>query len=99
MTYAQARADHEYLWTNYGEAEDMTGAFVEGEKYQQLLRNPTKANAARHYALQIEYWFQAGPDKSHGATRSFKTDPEVRRIAARYLCEDELKELIKRRSA
>lgn len=32
MNYAQARKDQEYLWSNCGEAEDMTGAYVEGEK-------------------------------------------------------------------
>ena len=60
MTYEQAKADHEYLWENYGPAYDMTGAYIDQEDLGKLLKNPTKKTARECYETQIVYWFQAG---------------------------------------
>jgi len=97
MTYKQARADHEYLWDNYGPADDMTGGYQDSDDLERLLKTPTKAKAALIYHDQIEYWFTAGPDRSVGES-GWLTDPEVERIAERHMCDDELENLKARRS-
>lgn len=90
ISYEQARADHEYLWS-IGPANDMTGAYVDQDDLQKLLRNPTKATARDCYISQIEYWFQAGPDCGSHEISKFKSanswvdkDRRVREIYDRY---------------
>lgn len=53
--YNQARADHEYLWDTYAPASDMTGAYVDQDDLEKLLKNPTKKTAVECYEAQIEY--------------------------------------------
>lgn len=83
MTYNQIRSDHEYLWA-YGEAEDVSGAYVDQDDLKRLLRSPNKITAQQCYESQIIYWFNIGPDKSSRAGSGWKTDPMVREIARRY---------------
>ena len=86
MTYAQARADHEYLWQTYGPAYDMTGGYVESDDLYRLLINPTKTTARKCYVDQICYWLTTGPDPSSVGRQdlSWQTDPKVRRISRRH---------------
>lgn len=89
-TYAQARADHEYLWETYAAAGDMTGGYVDQGDLERLLKKPTKVTARDCYADQICYWFQHGVDGEEGIDPDFKDDPMVIEIAERYCCEDDL---------
>ena len=88
MSYTQARADHEYLWTTYGAPDDMTGGYGrESEDLLDLLKKPCKSVAEDIYSDQIQYWFQVGPDRHqnqnlHGD--EWRTDPRVEAIACRY---------------
>ena len=83
ISYDQAFADHQYLWTTYGEAEDMTCAYVDQGDLARLLKSPTKATARDCLVSQIEYWFSAGPDP-HGRNTVDPNDPELIEIADRY---------------
>ena len=84
MTYAQARRDHEYLWSTYCAADDMTGGYVESEDLDRLLRKPTKATARGIYVDQILHWFDAGPEVLCLRKNGWETDPEVAAIAERH---------------
>ena len=88
LSYDQARADHEYLWKTYGEAQDMSGGYVDQNDLRALMRLPTKATAMEVYCRQIEYWFQVGPDSALGD--GWKTDPKVEEIALRHWQQDRL---------
>jgi len=79
VTYEQARADHEYLWS-IAPADDMTGGYVDQEDLARLLKSPTKTTAAACYASQIAYWFQVGPD---GGSIPWN-DARVQEIAERF---------------
>jgi|GEM_PF-3600081 len=82
--YDQFRKDHEYLWETYGPADDMTGGYVDSEDLERLLKTPTKVMAAKCYADQIRYWFDAGPDTFGKEVGDWRSDPEVRLIAERH---------------
>ncbi len=84
ITYEQALADWGYLWSEYGEANDMTGGYVDQEDLKRLLLSPTKATACRCLCSQIEYWFQVGPDTSGTGGHSPDGDPRVIEIAERH---------------
>lgn len=60
-TYAEARADHEYLW-RICPAGDMTGGYVDQEDLAILLKKPTAATARDLYIRQICYWFEKGTE-------------------------------------
>lgn len=83
ISYEQARKDHEYLWS-IAPAHDMTGAYVDQEDLQKLLRSPTKATARDCYLAQIEFWFQSGPDVGDGNGDIPWDDPRVLEIAIRH---------------
>lgn len=65
MKYDQAFEDWEYLWA-IAPADDMTGAYVDQEDLDKLLRNPTKKVAASCLCSQIDHWFYAGPSSEDG---------------------------------
>lgn len=83
VPYEQALADHRYLWSTYGAANDMTGGYVDQEDLTRLLRSPTKATARDCLVDQIEYWFDVGPDPT-GSSRPDRSDPRLLEIAERY---------------
>lgn len=82
MTYEQARADHEYLWS-INAADDMTGAYVDQDDLAKLLKSPTKKTARECFERQIEYWFDVGPDLC-GARLHLLDEGRVRDIADRH---------------
>lgn len=93
-SYAQAKKDHEYLWS-IGPAYDMTGGYVDQDDLTRLLNSPTKVTARGCLVRQIEYWFQVGPDTHDDAGKSrrelhrlIETDLRVREIGNRYYCID-----------
>lgn len=63
MTYEEVFKDWDYLWS-ISAADDMTGAYVDQEDLDRLLRNPTKKVAKECMLSQIYYWFQKGPDRN-----------------------------------
>ena len=65
MTYDQARKDHEYIWSTYGEAYDISGGYIDQDDLRRLLHNPTKKTATECYANQIRYWFEVGSQDDH----------------------------------
>ena len=84
VTYEQARADHEYLWS-IAPGYDMTGGYVDQEDLFRLLRSPNKATARNCYVQQIQHWFHAGPEAYAGARGTVPTgDPRVREIMERH---------------
>lgn len=88
ITYEQAFWDHGYLWDVFGPADDMTGGYVDQEDLARLLASPTKTTARDCLIRQIEYWFQVGPDRTHGPQSStehlIEENSTVREIALRY---------------
>lgn len=84
--YAQAREDHEYLWS-IAQADDMTGGYVDQNDLYLLLKTPTKATARDCYCSQIAHWFSVGPDQ-HAAPGTWQEwierDPRIREIAIRH---------------
>jgi hypothetical protein len=83
MTYEQAFADHQYLWS-IDDAKDMTGAYVDQRDLERLLAAPNKATAKRCLRDQIHYWFQAGTESKGSAESIAKNDPRVKQIAERH---------------
>ena len=84
VTYKQARADHEYLWS-IAPASDMTGGYVDQEDLAKLLKTPTQACARDCYVSQICYWFEAGPESDRGEAGPVPWHiPLVQDIAERY---------------
>lgn len=87
MTYEQALSDHKYLWS-IGEADDMTGGYVDQEDLRKLLLSPTKTTARDCLCSQIDYWFSVGPDiqKAIGGSVAelIRLDAKVREIAERH---------------
>jgi hypothetical protein len=57
ITYQQAREDFEYLET-IAELDDQVELDAERE---ELMRNPTKAFAAKLYGKAVQLWFQEHP--------------------------------------
>lgn len=94
ITYEQARKDHEYLWSKYAPAFDMSGAYVDQDDLDRLLRNPSKKTARAIYCAQINYWFRVGPDffedRLSSKERQFELqkliakDIKLKQIASRY---------------
>lgn len=90
ITYEQAYADRQYLWRTYGPASDMNGGYVEGKKFEALLKNPTKAQARRECIRQIEYWFEVGTEAEPMCSEfvpgpvTCHADPRVAEIARRH---------------
>ena len=83
ISYEQAREDHEYLWS-IAPAHDMTGAYVDQEDLERLLRNPTKKTARDCYCSQIYFWFASGPDNSAERGEVPWHDTRVCEIAERH---------------
>lgn len=83
-TYEQAYSDHTYLWTTYGAAADMTGAYVDQEDLALMLRKPNKVTARDCLVRQIEYWFYAGLDETHERNEIDWDDSRLQEIKERY---------------
>ena len=81
ITYEQAYEDRQYLWQTYGPADDMSGAYVDQDDLEALLKSPTKATARQCLVKQIEYWFQTGPHERRYVNRE---DPMLGEIMERY---------------
>ena len=92
MTYQQARDDHEYLWSTYGPANDMTGMYVDQDDLAALLKSPSRFTAMTCYSNQIQYWFEVGPEYDC-VDLSWHTDVKVKDIAHRHGSEHDLAEL------
>lgn len=60
MKFEDIKKDYIQLVSEYGCPEDMTGGFVDAEKMEVVIRNPTKKNAAKYMKDVIEYGFQFG---------------------------------------
>jgi hypothetical protein len=60
MNFENVKKDYVRLIDDYGFPEDMTGGFVDAEKMEKVIRNPTKKNAANYMKSVIEYGFQMG---------------------------------------
>ena len=58
--FEEVKADYEKLMDDYGTPEDMTGAFVDAERMEKVIRNPTKKNAMEYMIQVIQYGFQGG---------------------------------------
>ncbi len=82
ISYEQAWADRLYLWSEYGPADDMTGAYVDQGDLEKLLRSPTKATACACLCRQIDYWFRRGPCETD--RQPDPTDERLQEIAERH---------------
>lgn len=82
ITYEQAWEDHQYLWTEYGPASDMTGGYVDQDDLSALLKSPTKATARDCLCSQIDHWFSVGPES--GGTPIDRDDKRLAEIADRH---------------
>ena len=87
ITYAQAFADHQYLWKTYAPASDMTGGYVDSYDLKKLLASPTKATARDCLSSQIRYWMAVGPEDctaDRAVLRGLTIDMTVTEIADRH---------------
>lgn len=86
ISYEQARADHEYLWS-IGPAYDMTGGYVDQDDLSLLHASPNKKTARDVYRRQILYWFQVGPSITSDLDEIIPWyDKNVCDIAERHNC-------------
>jgi hypothetical protein len=69
--YEDVLRDYEYL-ESIGLADDLTGGYVDGDAYRELLNNPTKANAKKHLCALIDYWFSVGIEPDSGFKGSYE---------------------------
>jgi hypothetical protein len=90
FTYKGAREDYEYLVEHHKSSPyDLTGGYVDGEEYEELLKNPTKENAKWHYLQLINYSSTSGFEGWYDA-EAYAPDTEDRktmRIYKKYGCE------------
>lgn len=56
--YADIIKDYNALIDKWGDPSDMTGGFVDGDKFRELLQCPTKQKAASIIKSIIDYGFQ-----------------------------------------
>lgn len=92
MTYEELYADWKYLFKHVGFADDMTGAYVDSEDLDELLKSPTKATAKKCLNRQIDYWFQAGIQfdcdlKGKSIFDLIKDYPKIKEIAERHFAD------------
>ncbi|EGQ7707458.1 hypothetical protein ACPF3S_003166 [Vibrio cholerae] len=92
MTYEELYADWKYLFKRVGCADDMTGAYVDSEDLDDLLKSPTKATAKKCLNRQIDYWFQTGIQfdddlKGKSIFDLIEDHPKIKEIAERH-CAD-----------
>ncbi|WP_131087087.1 hypothetical protein [Vibrio vulnificus] len=81
--YEEVYSDWEYLFKKVACADDMTGAYVDSEDLDELLKKPTKATAKGILYVQIDYWFAKGIEYSseHEGKSVFDLIEEYPRIA------------------
>jgi len=60
MKFEDVKKDYLKLIKEYGYPEDMAGGFVDAEKMEIVILNPTKKNATKYMMNVIEYGFQLG---------------------------------------
>lgn len=88
--YQQARKDYESLVAHHGnyDVDDLTGGFVSDDHFWEILRKPTKTEAAKKYEALIHYSFYAGfGDGGQGCIYEPDLENEqVREIYERYGC-------------
>lgn len=58
MDFKQVKHDYQSLIAKWGYPYDMTGGFVDAEKMEKVVLNPTKKNAAEYMKDVIDYGFQ-----------------------------------------
>ena len=94
MKYEEIYDDWKYLF-DIGDANDMTGGYVDQEDLSKLLKSPCKKTAASILKNQIEYWFDVGleRDTQYGGlsiTEIIKVKPRIAVIAEKYLYDLEM---------
>lgn len=60
MKFEEVKAGYVKLMDEYGVPEDMTGGFVDAERMEEVIRNPTKKNAMKYMLAVMSYGFQRG---------------------------------------
>jgi len=60
MSFEEVKKDYIELVDGVGVPNDMTGAFGDSEKMENVIRNPIKLNAKEYMISVIEYGFQGG---------------------------------------
>ncbi len=58
MSFAIVKSDYHRLIKKHGHPYDMTGGFVDAEKMEYVILNPTKKNAEDYMRQVISYGFQ-----------------------------------------
>lgn len=87
--YRQARKDYEYLIEHHkADIHDITGGYVEGEHYKELLEDPSVENATSHYIHMIDYSSYSGfeNDKGNRGNMPDLKDKKTLAIYKRYKC-------------
>ena len=60
MNFKEVKKDYQELKKKYGLPYDMTGGFVDAEKMEKVILNPTRQNAAQYMVDVISYGLQSG---------------------------------------
>lgn len=82
--YEQAKNDYEFLVEHHkADIYDITGGYIEGDHYKDLLSNPCKANATKHFVAMIEYSSCYGFDSNNFNTGA-SPDLENKRVCGIY---------------
>ena len=86
-TYGEVFSDWERLWS-IAPANDMTGAYVDQDDLDKLLRSPNKRTAKDCLNRQIYHWFEAGVESGGEtgipASEVILRHPEIEDIAGKY---------------
>ena len=84
--YQQAREDYEFLREHHdGDVNDLTGGFGIDVHCFELLKNPTKTQAAKLYENLVEHSFYAGFEIDGNGSRDVDLENEqVREIYERH---------------
>ena len=58
MKFEEVKEDYQRLLGKYGYPSDITGGFVDAERMEKVILNPTKKNATDYMLDVISYAFQ-----------------------------------------
>jgi hypothetical protein len=89
MSYKEVYDDWEYLF-DISPAYDMTGGYGDQHDLKLMLNSPTKKQAETCLKIQIEYWFQVGPEdmRNDGFQYLVETYPRITDIMEKYYIDE-----------
>lgn len=86
MSYKKVRADYEKLKSlcNNSDVNDYCGAWCNNDVLEDMLQNPSKKTAEKHYTSLIHRYFESGFGEDPFTDMPDLLDHEVYEIAKEY---------------